>query len=69
MEPRTVDLPVWNHPDNDLLRAPQHGVEELLAPLRRALLRVVEESERPHLVVTETAVVEQDARDHQRARE
>ena len=49
-----------------LLGAPEHRVEQLLAPLGRALLRVVEESERPHLVVAETAVVEQHAGHDQR---
>ena len=60
---------VRDHAHDDLLGAAEHGVEELLAPLRRALLRVVQERERPHLVVAQTAVVEQDARDDERAGE
>ena len=44
-------------------------MEELLAPLLRALLRVVEIRERPHLVLAERAVVEQDACDDERSRE
>ena len=44
-------------------------MKELLPPLRRALLRVVQEAERPDAVVSQRAVVEQDARHHEWARE
>ena len=44
-------------------------MEQLLAALVRALLRVVEVRERPHAVLLEGAVVEQDARHHERAGE
>src|SRR6185503_1996020 len=49
--------------------AADDGAEEILAPLRRALLRVVEEAERPDAVVSQRAVVEQDARHDERAGE
>src|SRR5581483_5560386 len=51
------------------LGAPDDRVEQLLAALVRALLRVVEEGERPDTVVPKAAVVEQDAGDDERARE
>ena len=69
MEAVAVDRAGRDHADDDLLRAGQHGVEELLAPLGRALLRVVQEPERADAVVAQRAVVEEDARDDQRPRE
>ncbi len=67
MEAVPVDLPVRDDPDDHLLGAGDHGMEELLAALGCALLRVVQVAERPHLVVAETAVVQEDARNDQRA--
>src|SRR2546422_7470717 len=52
---------------DDLLGTTEHRIEQLLAPLGRALLRVVEEAERPHLVVLQAAVVEENSRDDERA--
>jgi hypothetical protein len=43
VQPRAVDLPVRDHPDGDPLRAGDDRSEELLAPLGRELLRVVQE--------------------------
>ena len=64
-----VDLPVRDDTDDDLLGTSQDRAEELSAPFRRHLLRVVQQPERPHLVVAQTAVVEQDAGHHQRPRQ
>ena len=47
-------------------RAADDGAEEILPALGRALLRVVEEAERPDAMVAQRAVVEQDARHDQR---
>src|SRR5205085_10109641 len=52
-----------------LLRATEHGVEELLASILRTLLRVVEIRERPHAMLLQRRVVEEDARDDERSRE
>src|SRR5437879_1564765 len=62
-----VDLAVRNHAHDDLFRTAEDGPEEIFAALRRALLRVVQQAERPHLVVTQAPVVEQHPRDDERA--
>src|SRR5262249_33562060 len=48
-------------------RARDDSVEQLLAAIVRALLRVVEEGERPDAVLAERAVVEQNAGNDERA--
>ena len=69
MQSDAVDLAVRDDADDDLLGAADHCVEERFPPLRRALLRIVEVSERTYLVVSETAVVEEHAGDDERPRE
>src|SRR5204863_1941190 len=64
-----VDLARRDNADDHLLRTSDHGTEELLALRGRALLRVVQERERPDAVVAQTLVVEQHARDDERPRE
>ena len=66
MEAVSVDGAMRNDADDHLLRAAEHGKEQVFAPLGRALLRVVQEAERSHLVVAQTAIVEQDTRDDER---
>jgi len=50
-------------PNGDTLGASEDGPVELIARGGIDLLGVVEERERPHAVVAETVVVEEDARD------
>ena len=69
MQAVAVDRAVRDHPHDHLLGAAHDSVEELFAALRRALLRVVEEPERPDLVVAQTAVVQQHSGDDQRPRQ
>src|SRR6476646_7014236 len=64
-----VDVAGRDHAHGDALRARDDGAEEVLAPLRRALLRVVEKAERPDAVVAQRAVVEENARHDERAGE
>ena len=52
--------------DGDPLGAGDDRAEELLAPLGRTLLRVVQERERADAVVAQRGVVEQDAGDDER---
>src|SRR5262249_6305069 len=61
-----VDLPLRNDADLDALRTTEDAPEQLLTLLGRALLRVVEQPERPHLVIAEAAVVEQHPGDDER---
>src|SRR2546423_2877195 len=63
METVSVDVAVRDDTDDDLLRTAEHGTEQLFASFRRALLGVVQKAERPHLVVAQAPVVEQDSRD------
>src|SRR5438477_154903 len=67
MQAVAVDRAVRNYAYDDLLGTTEHRIEQLLAPLGRALLRVVEEAERPHLVVLQAAVVEENSSDDERA--
>jgi hypothetical protein len=62
-----VDLAVRDDAHRDSFGAADDGAEELLPPLRGALLRVVEESERADAVIAQRAVVEEDAGDDERA--
>ena len=64
-----VDVAGRDRAHDDLLRAAEHGVEELLAPVLGALLRVVQIRERPHAVLFQRRVVEEDACDDERPRE
>ena len=64
-----VDVGARDDADADPRRAADHCAEELLALLRRDLLGVVQGRERPHPMVAEALVVEQDARDDERPRE
>ena len=66
MEPFTVDVPRWNGPHDDPLRAADDSSEELLALSFGALLRVVQAGKRPDPMVAQSRVVEQDARDQER---
>jgi hypothetical protein len=67
VQTHAVDLP-WRH---DLNRnaggTVQHRAEQLLAVLRRDLLRVVQLRERPNAMVAERVVVEEDAGNDERA--
>ena len=67
MQAVAVDLSGRDHANGDTLGATDNGAEEILAPFRRALLRVVEEAERPDTVVAQRAVVEEHARHDERA--
>ena len=69
MQAVAIDLPVRDNPDDDLLRARHHRSEEHFAPLRRDLLRVVQQREGPDLVIAQAAVVQQHPGDDQWARE
>ncbi len=69
MQAGAVDLAVRDHTDGYYLRAGDHRPEELLAPLGCELLRVVQECERTDSMVAQLRVVEQDARDDERAGE
>ena len=69
MQAATVDLDRRDDADDDAGRAAEHRVEELLALGVRALLGVVEASERPRAGVAQALVVEQHAGDDQRAGE
>src|SRR5581483_3839946 len=62
VQPVAVDLRVRHHPHRDPGGAAEHGAEELFAPRRVELLRVVQDGERTDAVVAEALVVEQDAR-------
>ena len=69
MEPVAIDLRGRDDADGDALGDGDNGAEELLTACLGALLRVVQERERPHAVVAQAAVVEQDAGDDERPRE
>jgi len=69
VQPVSVDLARRNHTYGDLLGAADDRPEELLPPLAGDLLGVVQQRERPHTVVAEAAVVEQDTRDDERPRQ
>src|SRR5262249_2768563 len=58
VEAVAVDFARGNHAHGEAFREADDGAEEILAPFRRALLRVVEEAERPDAVVAQRAVVE-----------
>src|SRR4029079_1287514 len=53
-----VDVTRRDHPHGDAFGTRNDGTEEVFSPLRGALLRVVEEAERPDTVVAQRAVVE-----------
>ena len=65
VEPVAVDAGGRERVDADPLGTAEDGAEQLLAPLGRQLLGVVEQGERPDLGATERSVVEQDACDEQ----
>jgi hypothetical protein len=66
MQAVAVDLALGDHAHLDPLRTAEHALEELLALLGRALLRVVEKPERAHPVIAQASVVQQDAGDDER---
>ncbi len=63
MQPVAVDVARGNRAHRHLLRARDDGAEELVAPLLRALLRVVEICEGTYAMLFQRRVVEQDAGD------
>src|SRR6188474_3139355 len=69
METVAVDRAGWDHVDGDPRGRDEDRAEEVLAPFRCHLLRVVQEPERPHAMVTEPVVVEEDAGSHERSGE
>ena len=66
MQTAPVDRPVWDDTYLHALGAAQHAPKEHLALFGRALLRVVQETERTDAVLAETRVVEQHAGDDER---
>ena len=66
MQPAAVDLAGRNESDRDPVGAGDDCPEELLAPLGRELLRVVQERQGADAMVAKRPVVEQDARDDER---
>jgi hypothetical protein len=66
VQPAPVDLAGRDEPDGDPVGARDDRPEQLLAPLGRELLRVVQERKRADAMVAERPVVEEDARDDER---
>src|SRR5829696_8376947 len=66
MQPAPVDLGRRDDPYGERLRARHDAVEELLALVRRELLRVVQPRERTAAVIAQELVVEKYAGDHER---
>ena len=69
MQAVPVDLAGRNHAHDHLLGAAHDGAEQLFALPLRALLRVVQERERPDAVVAQALVIEEHARDDERSGE
>jgi hypothetical protein len=69
MEPVRVDLARRHRTYRNLRAASEHGAEQLLAPGGCQLLGVVEERERPHAMIAQALVVEENARDEKRPRQ
>jgi hypothetical protein len=67
MQTHAVDLPGRHDLNRNAGSAVQHRAEQLLAVLRRDLLRVVQLRERPNAMVAERVVVEEDAGNDERA--
>jgi hypothetical protein len=66
VQPAAIDLARRDEPDGDPVGAGDDRPEELLAPLGRELLRVVQKRQRADAMIAERPVVEQDARDDER---
>ena len=64
-----IDLPRRDRADGDLLGAADDGPEQRLARRGSELLRVVQQRERPHPVVAQAVVIQQDAGDDERSGE
>ena len=69
MQAVAVDLGGRDHLRTTRSAQPSTAAEQLLALLRRDLLRVVQQRERADAVVAQAGVVEQDSGDDERARE
>ena len=69
MEAAPIDLVRREHANDDSLGAADDRAVELVAPVGRHLLRVVQERERPDAVVAQARVVEQHSGDDERTGE
>ena len=67
MQAIAIDVAGRDHPDSDPRCAADDRLEEILPSLRRALLRVVQETERPDAMVAQRTVVEKNARYDERS--
>jgi hypothetical protein len=64
-----IDLTRRDDLDGDARRARKHGPEQLLTILGRDLLRVVQLRKRPHAMIAQRVVIEENAGGDERAGE